>query len=140
MEDKIWIFLPFALFVLACIGVVAYVADRRERKKEAQAGTETPPVEVDDECCGAHAVCERDSLLTKSLKVEYYDDEELDALAGIAPDDYTIQQLEQLAHVFYTLKERDVAVWLRSLQARNIQLPDALREEALLIVSERRKA
>ena len=97
-------------------------------------------MEVDDECCGAHAVCERDSLLTKSLKVEYYDDEELDALAGIEPDDYTSQQLEQLAHVFYTLKERDVAGWLRSLQARNIQLPDALREEALLIVSERRKA
>jgi hypothetical protein len=79
-------------------------------------------------------------LLNKTLQVEYYDDEELDVLAGIKHEDYTLQQVELLEHVFYTLKEKDVAGWLRSLQARNIQLPDDLREEALLIVSERRKA
>ena len=66
--------------------------------------------------------------------------EELDALAGIAPDNYSESQIKQLEDVFYTLREKDVAGWLRSLQTRNIQLPDELREEALLIVSERRKA
>ncbi len=140
MEDKIWLFIAVALLMLAGIGALAYWADRRERRKEAATGKVTPSKEVDDECCGAHAVCERDSLLTKSLQVEYYDDEELDELAGINVESYTPQQIEQLEHVFYTLKEKDVAGWLRSLQARNIQLPDALREEALLIVSERRKA
>lgn len=140
MDDKIWLFLPLALAVLACIGMVAYWADRRERKKEEEQGIDAPVVETDDECCGAHEVCERDSLLSKSTQVDYYDDEELDALAGIPASEYTEQQLELLSHVFYTLKERDVAGWLRSIQVRNIQLPDALREEALLIVSERRKA
>ncbi len=43
-----------------------------------------------------------------------------------------------LENVFYTLKEQDVAGWLGSLQLRNIQLPNNLRDEALLIVSERR--
>ena len=140
MEDKIWLFVAVALLMLAAIGALAYWADRRERKKEKETGKITPPKEVDDECCGAHAVCERDSLLNKTLQVEYYDDEELDVLAGIKHEDYTLQQVELLEHVFYTLKEKDVAGWLRSLQARNIQLPDDLREEALLIVSERRNA
>ena len=45
-----------------------------------------------------------------------------------------------LNDVFYTLREQDVAGWLRSLQLRDIALPDELRDEALLIVSERRAA
>ena len=57
--------------------------------------------------------------------------EELDALAGIAPDDYTDAQAAMLADVFYTLKEKDVAGWLRSLQIRRIELPEDLRDEAL---------
>ena len=36
------------------------------------------------------------------------------------------------------MKDFDVAGWLKSLQSRDIQLPDVVREEALMIVSERR--
>ena len=50
----------------------------------------------------------------------------------------TDQQQNQIADVFYTLKENEVASWLKSMQLRNIQLPIAIRDEALLIVSERR--
>ena len=95
--------------------------------------------EVDDACCGAHEVCERDSLFNNSVEIEYFDDEELDVLSYVSPIDFTPEQLELLEHVFYTLNEKDVAAWLRSIQARNIQLPIDLREEALLIVSERRR-
>ncbi len=94
--------------------------------------------EVDDECCGAHEVCERDSLYNNSTDIEYFDDEELDALSHVSPINFTPEQLDLLEHVFYTLPEKDVAPWLRSLQARDIQLPLDMREEALLIVSERR--
>ena len=97
-----------------------------------------PPVEVDSGCCGAHAVCEKEMLLNASNNVTYYDDEELDALAGIQPDEYTQEQTDMLAEVFYTLKEKDVPGWLRSLQLRRIELPEELRDEALLIVRERR--
>lgn len=131
----VW-FIIIAVVVLALIGLVAYFLS----KKETVATPKEKPVEDDGECCGAHAVCERDSLLTKTTKIEYYDDEELDALAGVAPNEYSESQIKQLEDVFYTLREKDVAGWLRSLQTRNIQLPDELREEALLIVSERRKA
>ena len=40
--------------------------------------------------------------------------------------------------VLYTLQETEVAGWIRSLQLRNVNLPDALKDEAFLIVGERR--
>ncbi len=94
--------------------------------------------EEGDECCGEHLVCERDSLLTQNANIEYYDDEELDVLSGLNPDDYTDEQVQMLQEVFYTLRESDVAGWVRSLQMRNIALTPELRDEALLIVRERR--
>ncbi len=93
---------------------------------------------ADDECCGQHLVCERDSLLTQNPDIEYYDDEELDVLSGVNPSEYTAEQIQMLQGVFYTLRESDVAGWVRSLQMRNIELTPELREEALLIVRERR--
>lgn len=90
------------------------------------------------ECCGQHAVCERDSLLNTKMKAVYYDDEELDAFANREPSDYTDEEISQFQNVLYTMKDYDVAGWLKSLQSRDIQLPDVVREEALMIVSERR--
>lgn len=94
--------------------------------------------EMDEECCGAHEVCDKDSLLSADAVVVYYDDEELDQLRGKDPNTYTSDQEKLLADVFYTLNESDVAGWLRSLQLRSIELPSEIREEALLIVRERR--
>jgi len=99
-----------------------------------------PVVEPASECCGAHAVCEDDTLLNSSNKIIYYDDDELDVLAGVSSNNYSNEQLKMLSDVFFTLKESDTAGWLRSLQLRNIDLPMDLREQALLIVSERRIA
>lgn len=100
---------------------------------------DTPPTEIAADCCGSHAVCERDTLLSNTDKIIYFDDEELDSLSGIEPDRFTDKQLTMIEEVFYTLREQDVAGWLRSLQLRNINLPDDIREQALLIISERRQ-
>lgn len=108
-----------------------------------KANREAPVVErnaIPDDCCGAHAVCERDSLLSKTEEIFYFDDEELDELAGIAADDFTEGQHKMIEDVFFTLREQDVAGWLRSVQLRNIELPEDIREQALLVVSERRAA
>lgn len=90
------------------------------------------------ECCGQHEVCERDSLMNTKTKVDYYDDEELDLFANREPSDYTDEEISQFQNVLLTMKDYDVAGWLKSLQARGVQLPDVVREEALMIVSERR--
>ena len=94
----------------------------------------------DEGCCGEHLVCERETLLQTNAQIEYFDDEELDALIGIAAEDYTPEQYQMIREVFETLKASDVPGWVRSIQLRNIQLPLDIREEALLIVVERRKA
>jgi len=93
----------------------------------------------DSGCCGQHLVCERETLLQTNAEIIYYDDEELDTLAGIASENYTSEQADQIREVFRTMQEKDVPGWVRSLQLRNIQLPLDVREEALLIVRERRK-
>lgn len=124
------------ILLLVFIGLIVFVATYFNRKgKDEQVDI---VISENAECCGAHEVCDRENLQIIDTKIEYFDDEELDVLAGITPADYTKQQIDSVSDVFYSMKETDVASWLRSLQLRNIQLPDFLRDEALMIVSERR--
>jgi len=102
-------------------------------RKRNHAPTEEP-CKATTECCGVHTVCEK-GLPTKP-EIEYYDDEELDVFAGRAGNSYNEEETDQFCDVFYTLKEHDVAGWMKSLQARNIELPENLRDEAFLIVRE----
>ncbi len=92
--------------------------------------------EVADDCCGAHEVCEADSLLSSSDNIEYYNDEELDQYKGLAINDYTEEAIEEFRDVLYTLKDYEVAGWMKSIQLRRVNLPEIIREEALMIVGD----
>ncbi|HIX85630.1 MAG TPA: phospholipase [Candidatus Parabacteroides intestinigallinarum] len=135
----------YIVLSLVVLGVVAAIAGYfRERKlrKMLERGeiTEMPEArEIPEECCGQHETCERDSLLAAvSKQIEYYDDEELDRFKGVEADAYDDEAINEFSEVLYTLREVEVAGWLRSLQLRGINLPDALKDEAFLIVGERR--
>lgn len=145
--------MPLILFV--ALGIVILIIFEVRARKQQRANiepSERPTTnseasnsreaasDSDDGCCGEHLVCERETLLQTNAKVEYYDDEELDALSGIPAEDYTEEQYQMIREVFNTLQAKDVPGWVRSIQLRNIQLPLDIREEALLIVIERRKA
>ena len=67
---------------------------------------------------------------------DYYDDEELDDYRGRASDAYTAAEVEQFEEVLTTMRPDEVHGWLRSLQLRGVALPDALKDEAYMIVSE----
>ncbi len=56
----------------------------------------------------------------------------------VEADAYDEEAVEEFSEVLYTLREVEVAGWLRSLQLRGINLPDALKDEAFLIIGERR--
>lgn len=137
--------LPLILFV--CLGIVVLVifeirarkTSKQQTKDAAEAPEQVTSEDADDGCCGSHLVCERETLLQTNAEIIYYDDEELDTLAGIPAEDYTKEQYQMIRHVFDTLQGKDVPGWVRSIQLRNIQLPLDIREEALLIVIERRK-
>lgn len=136
-----WI-LIISLIVLAVVAAVAgTIRNRRLQKKVESGELEAMPEvkEVDQECCGQHEVCEKESLLAAvSKKIEYYDDEELDRYIGVSPDAYTPEQEDEFRDVFYTMQSEDVAGWVRSLQLRGIALPEGIKDEVLLIVRERR--
>lgn len=136
-----WI-LIVSLIVLAVVAAVAGVIRNRRLRRQVESGElEAMPevVEVDSECCGQHEVCEKESLLAAvSRKIEYYDDEELDKYAGVAPDSYTPQQEDEFRDIFYTMQDEDVPGWVRSLQLRGIALPDNLKDEVFLVVGELR--
>lgn len=138
---------PLILFVL--LGIVILVIFEIRARKSAHSEQGERPIanseasdsrNEDDGCCGEHLVCERETLLQTNAKVEYYDDEELDTLIGVPAEEYTKEQYQMIRDVFNTLQAKDVPGWVRSIQLRNIQLPLDIREEALLIVVERRKA
>ena len=132
--------IPLLLFI--ALGLFILVAfELRARKKSGEIEQKQPSdvSNSDGECCGQHLVCERETLLQTNAHIDYYDDEELDALADIAPEQYTESQYQMLREVFNSLSEKDVPGWCRSIQLRRIQLPQDIREEALLIVRERRQ-
>lgn len=128
------------------LGVVAFVAGYiREQNLKGQLKrgeiTELPSIQQvqDMECCGQHETCEKDSLLAAvSKEIEYYNDEELDRFRGTPSDGYSKEAVEEFSEVLYTMREDEVAGWVRSLQLRAIELPDDLKDEVFMIVRERR--
>lgn len=129
------------LGALVAVGLILYLHDRHSRRKAAAEGVEEPAFnEPEEQCCGMHITCERDSLLASvSDKIEYYDDEELDAYIGRKADDYTDEEIEQFRDVLLTLLPKDIAGWGRSIQLRGIELPTPIKDELLMIVAEARR-
>lgn len=123
---------------LIAVGLPLYLLHKREERK---AGGELPITPPQQECCGLHLTCEKDSLLAAvSEEIVYYDDEELDKYKGRLPDSYDEEEIEQFRDILLTMLPQDIAGWARSLQLREICLPDAVKEELLMIVAEARAA
>ncbi|MBI9063164.1 MAG: hypothetical protein JEZ14_14370 [Marinilabiliaceae bacterium] len=126
------------IFLVLGIVLALVIALVISRHTDNDSEDEQPAAELPDDCCGAHEVCESDSLLRSDDKIEYYADEELDDFIGKEASYYDDKQIELFREVLYTLKEREVAGWLKSLQLRNVHPPHIIREEALMIVADRR--
>lgn len=137
------IYLVVGILVLGVVAFAAGYIREQKLKKQLERGeiTELPSIkQVEDmECCGQHETCEKDSLLAAvSKEIEYYNDEELDRFRGVSSDEYTEEECEEFREVLYTMKDDEVAGWVRSLQLRAVELPDELKDEVFLIVGERR--
>lgn len=89
------------------------------------------------ECCGKHAVCEKQKLAEARLRsAQYFDDEDLDRFKGRSSDDYTDQEVEEFRYVLYTMQQDEVREWMECLQAREIEIPDELKEECFSMMNE----
>lgn len=131
-----------ALIIASAIiiaGIALYIHHRLTGGDRPALPDTAAQTQAEEECCGQHAVCERDSLLAAvSQKIEYYDDEELDAFAGRDPESYSPSESEQFRDVLLTLLPDDIAGWARSVQLRGIALPIDVRDELIMMISEAR--
>lgn len=130
------------LNALIIVGAILYLLHLREQQQNpSQSNEEDQPAEAtEQECCGMHITCEKDSLLASlSNEIIYYDDEELDRFAGRGEDQYSDEEIEEFRDVLLTLLPHDIAGWGRSIQLRGITLPSVVRDELLMIVAEARR-
>ncbi|MBO4397053.1 MAG: phospholipase [Bacteroidaceae bacterium] len=139
--------MQYLIYGLITLGVIAFILGilrNRALKRKLERGeiNEMPQIkQIEDmECCGQHEVCEKESLLAAISKdIEYYNDEELDRFRGKESEDYTSDEIEEFREVLFTMRDDEVAGWVRSLQLRSINLPDDIKNDVYLIVGELRK-
>lgn len=103
-------------------------ADATPGKNEGDA---TPEPVV---CCGLHAICEKTGRINEPPI--YYDDEELDRFSGKAPEDYSDDEIEEFRDILLTIMPSDAPGWAVSLEKRRIALPEVLKPELELLLSE----
>ncbi len=131
------------LLVTLAIGVLLWAWERYRTQRHgpslhhhAASGEEsrTKSQESSAVCCGLHAICEKTGQINEPPV--YYDDEELDRFAGRDAADYTDAETEEFRDVLLTLLPSDAPGWSVSLEKRRINLPETLRPELELLLSE----
>lgn len=124
-----------ALLIVFAAGVVAYVVLGLRKRLHGNAGVTGGKDCGGSDGCGVSCLCGDKAMeLQMSDKIVYYEDEELDAYKGIAADVYTGSQTEEFSEVLMTLKPDEISGWLHSLRLRGINLPEQLKDEAVMMM------
>ncbi|PXV68149.1 hypothetical protein CLV62_102181 [Dysgonomonas alginatilytica] len=134
--EILFIFLGIIIFFVIALFVWNSYQRKQGNTERAEIVNSDP---TDGTCCGQHATCEQDSLLNCFVEEsDYFDDEELDKYKEYSEEDYTPQEVDEFREVFYTLLDEDKPRWVRSLQQREIPIPNELKDEILLIINDLR--
>ena len=90
-------------------------------------------------CDGNDPKCEQVCMMEAATKeIEYFDDEELDKYSHRDSSAYVENEVEEFREVFYSVMDEEKPRWVRSLQMREIPVPDQLKDEVLMFVNELR--
>ena len=125
---------PIILVVLLLTGIVVFAVyirrnpfDRIPQKEKSG--------DCNEQCGTCFDVCAASKVLEAETAADAdFNDDELDALAGKSPEEYTDEQLEIFEEILEGLKPEEVALWLESLRRRRIELPPAVRDEAMMLI------
>ncbi len=91
---------------------------------------------MESECCGMHTFCEKTGTYNGPTAENYFEDEELDRFRGRTSADYTDAEIAEFREVLYTMRIDEVGDWLSSLIIRGVELPDAIKDEAIMMMNE----
>ncbi len=136
--QPIVLFIAIILFFVIALTITNFI----QRKRGVSEDKDMPSPTIDlggGGCCGAHEICEKDSLIAAFVeKPEYFDDEELDKYSYRDSSNYKDTEVEEFREVFYSVLDEEKPRWVRSLQMRNISVPNQLKDEVLMFVNELR--
>ncbi|MCE2616833.1 phospholipase [Phocaeicola oris] len=136
------------ILLLIAAGIIAMVAghihNRQINKKIASGELDKEPdiVIKSEECEACNHIqgtegCELDCVLQKAkIEIEYYEDEELDRYKGRPSDDYTEEEAQEFRDILETCLDSDVPGWNRSLELRGINVPDQIKDELYILLSD----
>lgn len=136
-----WVLL--LLLSLLCVVAALFGLAQRERKADDtlsvlknENALEADAPEACNTCAAEGTGCYAERMLRHSVSAEpvYFDDEELDAFCGTPADAYTSEQIALFEDVLQTLRTEEVADWLHALSLRGVELPIALRDEAVMLL------
>lgn len=125
--------------VVLLLMFVLFYLDRwnKTRTNQTDVSQQPAPQVPDGECCGKHVVCEKQKLAEARMRSkQYFDDEDLDRFKGRGSDSYSDAEVEEFRYVLYTMQQHEVREWMECLQAREVELPDELKEEAFSMMNE----
>jgi len=136
--------LILSLIILAIIAAIAGSIRYAKLRKKIERGEleKMPEVKMVTDCgadsCAVEEgeLCELDCIRNAGKDIVYYDDEELDRFKGRESSTYTEEEEDEFRNIFETMRAEDVPGWVRSLQMRELQLPDNLKDEVFLVYNE----
>lgn len=133
----IFVILLIVLGIL--LGRMIYIRARRLSMpvEDKKSSVLKKPKGCDMEQCGMSCFCDDEALMRAvKMEPEYFDDEKLNTYKGLAANAYNESQINQFSEVLMTLRPEKTADWLRSLDLRDIALPELLKDEALIMMEE----
>lgn len=126
-----------SIIITFLIGGTIYLIISRKKEKAAKANIEEGQAKnVSSDCCGAHEVCEFDESMFAEKPIVYFEDEELDRLAGKQVIEFSDGEIDEMREVLYTLQPGEINGWLNSLERRKIAIPGILQQEARQLIAD----
>lgn len=126
----------FLVLLLIGIGVVAALFGFFASKSGDHHEEVALPAHSCAACEGIDTRCEQVCMMEAATKeIEYFNDEELDCYQGRAADAYTDEEVKEFAEVLETMRQEEVKDWNRSLILRGINLPNQLKDEVIMLMS-----
>lgn len=127
------------IYLIVALIVLGIVAALTTLHHGSTPDTPAPPAQAScGTCTGNDSKCEQECMMEAATReIEYFDDEELDRFKGRQADAYTPDEIEEFANVLYTMPTHEVAAWNRSLILRGINIPNALKDELIMLIDEK---
>lgn len=129
--------MTYLILSLLALGIVAAMTGLLSHNKHGSSNVIMADSSSCATCNGDNQKCEQECMMEAATKdIMYFDDEELDVFRDRAADDYTDEEAEQFREIVYTMKQREVREWTRSLTLRGIALPNQIKDEVFLLIDE----